>query len=59
MRSFLKALRIVEKLNEMAASADSSTTGGAFCVTHLFKEVLSSAIPHDVLLYITAVAAHT
>lgn len=59
MHRFLKALRLVEKLNDEAASDEFSTSRSILTVTHLDKAVLSSQNEQGVLLYIEAAAPHT
>lgn len=59
MRSVFEALRLVETLNDEAASENFGATKGASGVTCLDKAVFSSADDYDVLLYVETAAAHT
>lgn len=59
MHRFPEALRVIEKLNDDAASDRFIPTRAALGVTHLHNPVLSSANEQNVLLYTGAAAAHT
>lgn len=58
-RRFPKALRLVEKRNDVAASEEPSASRDALGVTHFANALPSSVGEHDMLLYSGAALAHT
>lgn len=58
MRRSPEALRLVDKINDEAASSDSASARGDLGVSDLINAVPFTAEKHDVLLYIETAAAH-
>lgn len=59
LRRFPAASRLVEKINDEAASSDSTTAGDYLDATHVGNAVRSCVEEQNVLLHIETAAAHT